>query len=117
MNAQLSEQDRAAAAVQYLADTAYEYGEARALTTKCDAMLRHIKALAMKASDEKSASGQEREAYASDAYKAAIDALFDATRSAETLRAKREAAVARIEFWRSVNSNQRAAERGYGSGR
>jgi len=31
------------------------------------------------------------------------------------LRALREAASARIEYWRSLNANQRAAERGFGS--
>ena len=37
--------------------------------------------------------------------------------SVETLRAHRDAAVQTIEAWRSMNANQRAAERGYGSHR
>jgi hypothetical protein len=113
----VTDQERAERAVQFLTDSAHEYGEAKALTVKTEAMLRHVKALAMKASDEKTASGQEREAYASDTYRLAIEALFEATRTAEALKAKREAAVARIDYWRSVNSNQRAAERGFGSAR
>jgi len=106
---------RAAAAVEFLIDSAAEYGAARADVIRLEAMLRHIKALAMKASDEKSAAGQEREAYASEAYKTAIADLFIAAKAAETLRAQREAAQATIEYWRSANANQRAAERGYGS--
>ena len=78
-------------------------------------MLRHVKALAMKASEEKSAAAQEREAYASKEYKAALAAEFEAHKEAETLKAKAEAAKATIETWRSANANQRSAERGYGS--
>jgi hypothetical protein len=111
------EQERAEAAVRFLADTAMEYGVSRAEVVKAEAMLRHIKALAMKSSGENSAAAQEREAYASGTYKLAIDDLFDATKIAEVLKAKREAAIARIDYWRSVNSNQRAAERGFGSAR
>lgn len=111
------DQDRAARAVTFLIDSAAEYGAAKADAVRADAMLRHIKALAMKASDEKSVTGQEREAYASEAYERAIGELFEATKSAETLKAQREAAVATIEWWRSANANQRSAERGYGSAR
>lgn len=96
-------------ATQYLVDTAYPYGEARARVSKADAMLRHIKAIAMKASNEEAASKQERDAYASDAYRDAIQELFDATLEAEKMRAAREAASIRVDFWRSVNARQRGA--------
>ena len=92
---------------QYLVDTAYPYGRARARVAKAEAMLRHIKALAMKASDEKTAAGQEREAYASKAYADAIDEVFEATAEAERLKAAREAASVSVDFWRSVNANKR----------
>jgi len=109
------DQARAAKAVEYLIDTAAEYGAARADAIRADDMLKHIKALAMAASDEKSTAAQEREALASTAYQRAIEDKFQAVRNAETLKAKREAASATIEFWRSANANQRSAERGYGS--
>jgi rhamnose utilization protein RhaD (predicted bifunctional aldolase and dehydrogenase) len=107
--------DRCSRAVQYLIDSAAEYGAARADQARSEHMLKVVRALAMKASGENSAAAQEREALASDAYVDAIGEVFEATKSAETLRAKREAAVQTIEYWRSQNANQRAAERGYGS--
>jgi hypothetical protein len=111
------DQERAEKAVEYMISTAGKLGTAKAEAVRAEAMLRHIKALGMKSSDEKSAAAQEREAYASDAYLVAIDDLFAATRDAETLKAEREAAQATIEFWRSVNASQNAAQRGFGSAR
>ena len=105
----------AAKAVQYLIDSAPLYGAAQANKAQCENMLRVVKSLAMKASDEKSAAAQEREAYASDQYGDALDNLFEATREAETLRALREAAKMKIEYWRSFNSSHKSAERGFGS--
>lgn len=95
---------------QYLVDSAYPYGNARAEMVKAEAMLRHVKALVMKACGESAVSAQEREAYASDEYKAAIDALFEATRTAEKMKASREAARIRVDLWRSYNANLRGAE-------
>jgi ABC-type phosphate transport system substrate-binding protein len=111
------DQDRAARAVEFLIDSAAEYGAAKADAIRAETMLRVVKALAMKSSDEKSASAQEREAYASEAYLQAVDDLFEATKACETLRAQRDAAQATIEWWRSANANQRVAERGYASAR
>jgi hypothetical protein len=111
------DQERAEKAVEYLINTAAKLGSAKAGAIRAEAMLRHIKALEMRASDEKSASAQEREAYASDKYLAAIDELFAATRDAETLKAEREAAQATIEFWRSSEASRRGAERGFHSAR
>ena len=115
----MSEMDttRASKAVQYLIDSAAEYGAARADLARAENMLRVIKALAMRSSGANTASAQEREAYASPEYLAGIDDVFDCTKAAETLRARREAAIQTIEAWRSLNANQRAAERGYGAAR
>lgn len=107
--------ERAQKAVQFLIDTAAEYGAARAEAQKADDMLRIVKALAMAQSNQSSAAAQEREAYASDAYRRAVDDKFEAVKAAETMRARREGAIQTIEAWRSMNANQRAAERGYGS--
>ncbi len=107
--------ERASKAVQYLIDTAAEYGAARADAGRADDMLRVIKALTMAQSNHTAISAQEREAYASDRYRDAVEAKFEAVKLAETLRAKREAEIQTIEAWRSMNANQRAAERGYGS--
>lgn len=106
---------RAQKAVQYLIDSAAEYGAARADAQREDDMLRVVKALVMAQSNQKSVTAQEREAYASEKYQAQVDRKFEAVKAAETLRASREAAIQTIETWRSMNANQRAAERGYGS--
>ena len=108
-------QATAARATQYLVDSAAEIGAAKADLVRCENMLRVVKALAMKHSDERSAAAQEREAYASPQYTDAIEELAQIAGEYERLRAKREAAKQAIEYWRSLNANQRAAERGYGA--
>ena len=108
------------AAIQFLIDSAAEYGAARADAMRADDMLRVTKALVMaKAGRDgfSAVSAQEREAYASDEYQRAGDDKFEAVKEAETLRARRDANAQVIEAWRSMNANQRAAERGYGSHR
>jgi hypothetical protein len=108
---------RASKAVQYLIDSAAEYGASRADQAQAENMLRVVKALAMKSCGQNSISAQERDAYASPEYLRAIGNVFECVKAAETLRARREAAIQTIEAWRSMNANQRAAERGYGSTR
>lgn len=102
-------------AVEFMVHSAPEIAQAKAEADRADRMLKHIKALAMKDSGETSAAAQEREALASSAYVQGIAACFGATKHAETLKAQREAAIIKIEAWRSVKADQRAAERGYGS--
>lgn len=107
--------EEARKAVDYLINSAAEYAAARADQQRADNMLRVVKSFAMKASSETSVAAQEREAYASEAYATALAELFEATKEAEKLRALREAAMAKIEFWRSWNATHRGAERGFGS--
>lgn len=110
-----TEQSRASKATEYLIESAAEIAASAADLVRAEAMLRVVKAMAMKSSGEKSVAAQEVAAYASPAYLQAINDLVLATKCHEELRAKRDAAKARIEYWRSFNANQRAAERGYGS--
>ena len=107
--------EEARKAVDFLIDSSADYAMARANQMRCENMLRVIKSLSMKASNEKSAAAQERDAYASETYRDALDELFEYTKEAEKLRALREAAKMKIEFWRSVNSGLRSAERGFHS--
>jgi hypothetical protein len=102
-------------ATQFLVDSAAEIAAAKADLVRAENMLRVTKSLAMKHSGEKSVSAQEREAYASDQYQTAVLDLAKVAGDFEKLRALREAAKAKIEYWRSLNANQRTAERGYGS--
>ena len=97
-------------ALDYLMESAPKIGNAAAEVDKCRGMLKATKALAMKASGESSAAAQEREAYASEQYKAALQNEFQAVREFQTLKAYREAASARIDAWRSSSANQRAVK-------
>lgn len=110
-----TEQSRAAKATEYLIESAAEIAAASADMVRAENMLRVVKAMAMKTSGEKSVAAQEVAAYASPQYLQAVNDLVAATQAYEELRAKRDAARARIEYWRSYNANQRSAERGYGS--
>lgn len=102
-------QSRAEKATEWMVHNAQKLGEAKAHRDYCENMLRVTKSLVMKNSNEKSAAAQEREAYASDQYLEAIRKVYDATVAHETLLAKRMAAQAVIEVWRSLNSNLKGA--------
>lgn len=94
---------QADAAVNYLRDTAEDYGKACGRLAYLDGNLRRIKALEMLTA--KGTLGErEAQAYASDAYKQALEQLEEATATRETIRAMRDAAQARFEQWRSENS-------------
>lgn len=106
---------RAHDATDFLIESAAEIAAAKADMVKAENMLRVVKSMSMKSSGQNSVSAQEREAYCSAQYKDAIETLRVATLDYEKLRAQREGAKARIAFWQSLNANQRAAEKGYGS--
>ena len=95
-------EDRVEAAVEYLRDTARQYGQARGRALYTENALRRVKALNMPA--EGAVAARESTAYASDAYEAALSEMENAVAEAETIRALREAAAYTIEVWRSQNS-------------
>lgn len=90
-------------AVNYLRDTAEDYGKACGRLAYLDGNLRRIKALEMLTA-KGSLGEREAQAYASAAYKEALEQLEEATAQRETIRAMRDAAQARFEQWRSENS-------------
>lgn len=96
-------ESRVEKALEFLRDSAALYGQARGHAAYCEAQLRRIKALEMVARDG-GVGEREAAAYASDAYKQAIEELRNATAESETLRAKRDAAEFTIEVWRSQSS-------------
>lgn len=102
-----AEHQEAQKASQYLVDSAFPYGDAQARKTKAEAMLRHVKALVMKSCGESTVSAQEREAYASAEYLAAIETLFEETKEAERIKASREAARIKVDFWRTAEASNR----------
>lgn len=96
-------------AQQYLIDSAAEIGTAVERAIRAERMLKHIKALEMKKRNEQALGAQEREAYASDAYKEALlEEAVSAGELAKT-RALRDAAESVIRIWQSENANMRAA--------
>ena len=101
--------DQVEKAQQYLIDSAAEIGRAVENAIRSERMLKHIKALEMKKRNENALGAQEREAYASDAYKVAL--LEEAVSAGELakVRALRDAAESVIRIWQSENANMRAA--------
>lgn len=95
-------------ALDWLRDNAGEIGECKRRSVKAEHMLKHVKALAMKHSGEASAAAQEREAFTSAEYLAAIDQAADAAGEYEKMKALREAASLKIEVYRSSSANYRA---------
>ena len=95
-------------ALDWLASSAKELGEAKAEMVRASHMLKVTKALVMKMHNEKPISAQEREAYVSKEYMAALERDAVAAGEYERLRALREAASMRIESWRTESSNYRS---------
>lgn len=99
-------EDQVQRAVDYLRNTAEEYGKACGRLAYLDGNLRRIKSLEML--EAKGTLGErEAQAYASQAYKEALEQLEEATATRETLRAMRDAAQARFEQWRSEGASRR----------
>lgn len=94
-------------AVEFLRDTADQYGQMRGRVAYTEANLRRVKSLEM-LGREGGVAAREAEAYASPAYLAAMEDEQNAVAEYETLRAKREAATMTIEVWRSQNSARKA---------
>ena len=95
-------------ALDWLRDGAREIGEAKAEMVRASHMLKVTKALVMKMHNDKPISAQEREAYISNEYMAALERDARAAGEYERLRALREAASMRIESWRTESSNYRS---------
>lgn len=95
-------------ALDFLRDGAAEIGAAKADAVRTEKMVKHIKALEMKRHSELPLGGQEREAYASDAYVQALMAEAVAAGEYERLRSLREAAAMRIGAWQTASANIRS---------
>jgi len=92
--------------------TGPQYAEAKAQRVHIEESLRSIKALEMARSGETTAAAQERVAYASEAYRTALDGLRAAVEQEEALRWRLLTAQAAIEVWRSLEASGRAMDRG-----
>lgn len=79
---------------------------------KAENMLRAVKALEMKRFNSLPVAGQEREAYASQAYKEAVEQDASAGAALIALKAKIGAAQTTIDIWRTQSASERAANYG-----
>jgi hypothetical protein len=95
-------------ALEWLVRNAEKSAQARANRVLLEETTRSIKAEQMKASGQDSIGAQEREAYASDAYKAHVTGLAAAVYEDEKLRALRAAAEAKLSAWQTLSANSRA---------
>ena len=102
------DESRAEKAVEYLRDTAEQYGQSCGRAAYASSNLRRVKSMQMIEAPPGSLGDREAIAYASDAYRAAMEEEQNATAEMETLRATRDAAKFTFELWRSQNSARRA---------
>ena len=94
-------------ALAFLRDSAIAVGAARATLIKAEHMVKHVEALMMLASEEKSVEARKADAKTTDKWVEAVEAEAAAAGEWETLKALREAASAKIEAWRSESANYR----------
>lgn len=94
-------------ALDYLRDSAKALGEAAEEAKYREHMVKVVKALEMKKRNESAVNAQERDALTTKEYMDAIVADARATGALEAQKAYRKAAEAKIEAWRTMNSNLR----------
>jgi len=99
--------DEMGRALDWLRDNASEIGAARARLIKAERMLAHIEALCTKASDASSDQKRKADARTDPRWLEAVQEEAEAAGAFETMRALREAAVARLEAWRSEQATIR----------
>lgn len=78
---------------------------------RTESMKKHVKALKMKAHNDKPVNAQEREAYASVEYLAALEAEAHAAGELAKIKSELEAARLIVDVWRTEESSARAATR------
>jgi hypothetical protein len=95
-------------ALSWLRDSAQEIGDAKARLIRAGHMVKHVEALELKMSSEKSVEARKADARCSERYLAAIEEDAVATGEYQKLASLREAAALKIEAWRSEQANFRA---------
>jgi hypothetical protein len=95
-------------ALEWLRANAIVIGKAKERAVLAEKLVGHTEALLMKASNASSADARKAEARASEQYYEAIVEDAKAAGELAKLYSLREAAAARIECWRTEQSNFRA---------
>lgn len=101
--------DQAEAAVEYLKTSAISAAQARANRIYLEQWIKTVLAQETAKSGHKTATERDTEARSSSPYLAALQAYREAVEADEKHRFLREAAVAKVEAWRTLCSNARAA--------
>lgn len=99
-------------ALDFMRDNAVRLAQAKANRVYCEEFRKTLKARLMKSCGSEAIGAQEREAYAAPEYAAHLEALREAVRAEEELRWMMVAAQAKVEVWRSLESSNRAMDRG-----
>jgi hypothetical protein len=101
----------AESALHWLRDNAPKLGAAKRRLVIAGRMIDRIKALEMKKHNDMPVSAQEREAKASDALHQAYLEEAEAAGKYETMRAYQDAAMAKLDAWRTLCASARQAMR------
>lgn len=98
-------------ALHYLATSAPEIADAKMRRERETALLKSVRSELIRASDEKTVGAREAWAESQAEYREQISVMAGAHREFEFHRAKREAAIATIDAWRTMAASNRGAER------
>lgn len=94
-------------AVEWLRDNADEAAKAKAERLYVEHYLKTVKAQESSRSDAKTVAERENEALLSKSYLSTLQAYREAVEADERHRFLREAAMAKVEFWRTACANLR----------
>lgn len=100
-------------ALDWLRDSALKCAQARANRIYVEEFAKSLKSTLMKEWADEPLGVQEREARADPRYLAHLEAIKEAVIEDERNRFMREAALAKIEAWRTQSSNLRAEGKAY----
>jgi hypothetical protein len=98
-------------ALHWLVQNAKAIGEARREAVLAEHMVKRVKAIETKRSNETSVAAREADAMTSEAMLAAITADAEAAGKLETLRGLRDAAGAKLDVWRTLRASERAMQK------
>lgn len=99
------------AAVSYMLETAPRFAKAKSQRLYLEEFRKTKKALLMKASDGKTVSERESDAYADPEYAQVLAGYQVAIEAEETFRWKLKAAELEVEIWRSQEASNRNQDR------
>lgn len=97
--------------LEFIQANAGKLARAKAERIYIEESLRSTKSLQMQQHAGLPVSAQEREAYASDEYRTALEGLKAAVEAEESLRWMMIAAQAKVEVWRTMSANDRRMDR------